>query len=223
MKNKDLKKLALMGFTGAIMCTAQPVESNETLPIDTNEATSNMMAHACGSGGGCAGSPTAPKGGSGGRSGCSGRTGCNGRTSCNGRGGCGGQGSSSQQGGHGCGGRSATRGMNQDGEVAEADTNEAVSNPGRLSEQDLQNKLDAQGKANYQNLSPAGKAAALKMANQACKGQNECKGQNSCKSDTNSCAGQGGCKGTSNCSFKDKNAAVKNAAKMDQKRANSGN
>lgn len=90
-----------------------------------------------------------------------------------------------------------------------------------MSESELLPQLNAQGKATYQSLDAAGKALALKLANQACKGENECKGMNSCKTKDNSCAGQGGCQGTSPGPFKDKNLAIKVAAKkMAEKRAN---
>lgn len=92
---------------------------------------------------------------------------------------------------------------------------------GSLSESELMNMLNAQGKATYQSLDPAGKALALKMANQTCKGQNECKGLNSCRTEEHSCAGKGSCAGTASAPFKDKNLAVKVAAmKMAEKRAN---
>ena len=88
-------------------------------------------------------------------------------------------------------------------------------------ESSLVPQLNAQGKATYQNLDNAGKALAIKMANQGCKGQNDCKGLNACKTFSHSCAGQGTCKGTSTAAFKDKNLAVKVAAmKMAEKRAN---
>lgn len=90
-----------------------------------------------------------------------------------------------------------------------------------LSESDLLSQLNEQGKASYQRLDAAGKALALKLANQSCKGQNECKGLNSCKNSEHTCAGKGSCKGTSDNNFKDKNLAVKVAAmKMAEKRAN---
>lgn len=89
-----------------------------------------------------------------------------------------------------------------------------------MTEDELMSKLNDQGKAMFRSLSPEGKALALKLAGQSCKGHNDCKGLNSCKSDKNACAGQGGCKGQSQCSFKDKNMAVKVAAKkMAEKRA----
>jgi hypothetical protein len=90
----------------------------------------------------------------------------------------------------------------------------------RLTEADLLNLLDSDTKQIYQGLDAEGKALALKLANQSCKGQNSCKGMNSCKSSTNSCAGLGSCKGTTVGPFKDKNSAVKVAAKaMEKKRS----
>lgn len=104
------------------------------------------------------------------------------------------------------------------GETADA----AMSSTQRpMSESGLLSKLNEQGKAAYQSLDPAGKALALKMANQDCKGQNECKGMNSCKTADHACAGKGSCAGTAPSNFKDKNLAVKVAAlKMAEKRAN---
>lgn len=91
----------------------------------------------------------------------------------------------------------------------------------KMTESEVLSKLNEQGKATYQSLDPAGKALAVKLANQDCKGQNECKGMNSCKTSDHSCAGKGSCKGTAPSNFKDKNLAVKVAAlKMAEKRAN---
>ena len=96
-----------------------------------------------------------------------------------------------------------------------------------MTEADLLSQLNNQGKAMYNSLDADGKTLALKLANQACKGQNDCKGLNSCKTDKNSCAGEGGCKGQSKCRFADKNVAVRVAGqKMAAKRAdlmNKGN
>lgn len=97
----------------------------------------------------------------------------------------------------------------------------AVPSTRKLTEMDLKAQLNPQTKADFEALSPEGKALALKMANQDCKGKNDCKGQNACKSKTNSCGGQGGCKGTAETNFKDKNMAVKVAKmKMAEKRNN---
>lgn len=97
-----------------------------------------------------------------------------------------------------------------------------VADSKKLTESEFKSVLNPQAKADYDALSPSGKALALKMANQTCSHKNDCKGQNSCKSKTNSCAGNGGCKGTAETNFKDKNLAVK-AAKMAEKRGEATN
>lgn len=103
---------------------------------------------------------------------------------------------------------------------ANADTEQTAEQKTPMTEADLMKQLNSEGKKTYQSLDPEGKALALKLANQSCKGQNDCKGLNSCKSKDNSCAGLGGCKGTSPGPFTDKNDAVKVAAmKMKEKRA----
>lgn len=103
--------------------------------------------------------------------------------------------------------------------LADADSDTATQTQPPLKESDLLNQLNPDAKATYQTLSPEGKALALKLANQSCKGLNDCKGLGSCKTDDHSCAGKNGCKGQSKCSFKDKNQAVKVAAKkMAEKR-----
>ncbi len=100
-------------------------------------------------------------------------------------------------------------------------TQQASDKQAPMSESELVSKLNSEGKATFQSLDPAGKALALKLANQTCKGQNDCKGLNSCKTANNSCAGNGSCKGTSKGPFTDKNTAVKVAAKkMSDKRVN---
>lgn len=78
-----------------------------------------------------------------------------------------------------------------------------------LTESDLISQLNEQGKASYQRLDPAGKALALKLANQECANKNECRGLNSCRTGEHSCAGKGSCKNTAPVNFKDKNLAVK--------------
>lgn len=83
-----------------------------------------------------------------------------------------------------------------------------------LTEDQLLLQLNDEGKRVYLSLDPKGKALALKMANQSCKGQNDCKGQGSCKNADNACAGQNACKGKSPEGFRDKNQAVKAAAKV---------
>lgn len=99
-------------------------------------------------------------------------------------------------------------------------TSKSSTSKQKLSESDLTSQLNAQGKATYQGLDATGKALALKLANQDCKGRNECKGLNSCKTSEHTCAGKGSCAGTSEAPFKDKNLAVKVAGmKMAEKRA----
>lgn len=102
--------------------------------------------------------------------------------------------------------------------IAESDQ-VLTSKAATMTEKDLMNSVNAQSKAAFQSLSPEGKAMALKLANQDCKGKNDCKGQNSCKTAKNDCAGKGGCKGQSAGPFRDKNQAIKVAAmKMAEKR-----
>lgn len=111
---------------------------------------------------------------------------------------------------------------NQKNQIADNAANRAQTNPpkGHMTEADLIKSINADSRDTYNSLPPEGKALALELANQACKGHNSCKGLNSCKTANNSCAGQGGCKGQSSCAFKDKNQAVKVAAmKMASKRA----
>ncbi len=132
----------------------------------------------------------------------------------------------------GCGGTTNGKNGNNNGKNGNANSNgrngnnnNAMPHGGRVAnekymdDEALMKQLNPQMKKTYENLSPEGKALALKLANQACKGLNECKGQNSCKSDENECAGKASCKGHGKCSFKDKNMAVKVAAdKMAEKR-----
>jgi len=88
-----------------------------------------------------------------------------------------------------------------------------------LTENELLSQLNDQAKTTYQSLDASGKALALQLANQTCKGQNKCKGMNSCKTEEHACAGKGSCAGTAASNFKDKNLAVKVAAlKMAEKR-----
>lgn len=90
----------------------------------------------------------------------------------------------------------------------------------QISESELRAQLNDQGKSQFNSLDAEGKALALRLANQSCKGENECKGLNSCKGNGHDCAGKGSCKGTSPGPITDKNVAVKlAAAKMAEKRA----
>lgn len=89
-----------------------------------------------------------------------------------------------------------------------------------ITEEELKRQLNEAGRAMFNSLSPEGKALALKLASQSCKGQNDCKGLASCATSDHSCAGKNSCAGTTKGPFTDKNTAVKVAAqKMAEKRA----
>lgn len=104
--------------------------------------------------------------------------------------------------------------------TAEADVSVQKQSSKQLSEGELMNQLKPETQAVFKGMSPEGKALALKLANQTCKGKNDCKGLNSCQTADSTCAGRGSCKGTSPGPFKDKNEAVKIAAKkMAEKRS----
>ena len=93
--------------------------------------------------------------------------------------------------------------------------------PKELAERDLWNQLNEEGRNIYETLDAEGRKLALQLANRSCAGHNDCKGLNACASDKNACSGQGGCQGQSKCNFKDKNLAVKVAAKnMEEQRGN---
>lgn len=73
---------------------------------------------------------------------------------------------------------------------------------GDLTEEDLIQQLNQEGRDLYNSLNDEGKALALQLANQTCDGHNEYEDQ-------------------STCNFKDKNLAVKVAAKrMEEQRGN---
>lgn len=133
---------------------------------------------------------------------------------CGGKHGCNGDNASKYEASNSCGGRNPSNNSGNNyynpGQIADANT--PANTTGKLNESDLLTKLNDQGKATYNTLSPEQKKIALEMANQECKGKNNCKGMNSCKTDTNECAGKGGCKGKAKGPFLDKNLAVKVAA-----------
>jgi hypothetical protein len=90
----------------------------------------------------------------------------------------------------------------------------------KMSEKELLDVLDANGKKMYSELSPEGKKLAIDVASSKCSTYNTCKGLNACATEKNKCAGQGACKGQSKCAFIDKNMAVKVVyEKMKNKRA----
>ncbi|MBA3956959.1 MAG: hypothetical protein H0X51_00995 [Parachlamydiaceae bacterium] len=128
---------------------------------------------------------------------------------------------------HGCGGASSNStgcgGHNRNGGNTRnytADEPTVISTTKKaMTESELRAQLNAETKTVFDNLSPEGKALALKLANQDCKGRNDCKGLGACNTSDHSCAGKNGCRGTSPAPFKDKNIAVKVAAKrMEEKR-----
>lgn len=92
-----------------------------------------------------------------------------------------------------------------------------------LSEDELLEQLDANGKRQYKSLDPQGKQLAREIASQKCAGLNDCKGRNVCKSDKNACEGQADCKGKSICGATDKNQAVRIAAKKMAEKRNKAN
>jgi hypothetical protein len=128
---------------------------------------------------------------------------------------CGGQGK--------CSGHSSPKGS---GVIADADdySRGTSSTAQTMTEDQLRSQLNSTSKEEFDRLDREGKRTALKLASRSCKGNNDCKGQNSCKTSEHSCAGKGSCAGTSACNFKDKNAAVKVAKQLQDKRGqtNSG-
>lgn len=206
-----------MGLTGGLMVASQPVEAGFTPGTNVSDACTYLAASGhCGAHT-CSGENAAPNGPRGGGSGC--RSYDSGSSNPRGAG----SGCRSYDKCSTCRSFSSPRG-GKNNQIAEEENNLTVTNPAKLTETDLVNKLNPQGKATYQSLSPEGKALALKLANQACKGQNSCAGEGACKSTEHACLGKNDCKGKGTCSFKDKNDAVRAASlKMVQKRANSGN
>lgn len=120
---------------------------------------------------------------------------------------------------HKCGGSSASS-------TPGSDDSADVNNNGNLNyhlmtEDELLIELSAEGKKQYDSLSPEGKALARYVASQRCMSTNKCKGLNACATDKNDCAGKGECKGKGKCAVADKNLAVKLVSdKMAQKREN---
>lgn len=83
----------------------------------------------------------------------------------------------------GCGGSKAgcggARSSSKRPYIAEEDLSNRPStqkNVKPLNESDLLSKLDSSGRSTYQNLSPEGKALALKMASEYCNGRGVCGG-----------------------------------------------
>lgn len=229
-----------MGITGGVMMAAHsPVNANEIL---TNISTEQYLAAKCGGGGSCGGA-TAYNGRSHGcgasqdpttfyqpeyypqnQHGCGGQptyyqsqSGCSAQNTYYNQSGCNGRGQPNQWGNSNSGQRYYPGYFaDNDGQATTTDTD---AKP--LTETDFKAKLSPQAKADFDKLSPEGKASAIKTASHDCSGKNDCKGQNACKTDKNSCAGQGGCKGQSKCavtpdqavkisSLKDKRTSLNN-------------
>ena len=212
-----------MGITGGIIVAAQaPVTA-----FETNSFSSNMIVAGCAS---CQHTASNDRTYGQGQSSCNSKgdfayNSCNGRSSpngCNGRSisaSC-----SSRSSPNGCGGRSS----NYSYFTADNDaSSNAIQNPNgdndngnasnTMSEQELKAKLSPQAKADYDKLSPEGKAKVMKMVSHSCAGKNDCKGQNACRTTNNDCAGKGGCKGQSKCRTTPEQAVK--AASMQDKRA----
>lgn len=194
MDKSNFKKLALMGMAGGMLLSSQaPISAGEGL-----ESTTLLAGGHCGGKNGCGGSNRGYQGSSCGAS----------------RGSCGGAKNS-------CGGSRNSCAVFNTADANDSMQQQQQRSSGRImTENELMSQLNDDGKATYRGLDAEGKALALKLASQDCKGKNDCKGLNSCKSAENSCAGQGSCRGKSQGPFSDKNNAVKLAAKkMAQKRA----
>ena len=108
----------------------------------------------------------------------------------------------------------------QDVKGAQIDYSAADRDYHKMSEKELLDVLDANGKKMYNELSSEGKKLAIEVASSKCSSYNTCKGLNACATEKNKCAGKGACKGQSKCAFIDKNMAVKVVyEKMNNKRA----
>lgn len=216
----DLKKLASLGLASGLMMAAAPVQADTA-----GQLSGTYLAHSCGGNGGsghqCGGrsnsnqgqnqwqsqNQQAPR-----QSSCNSVSQRSPSQSCNSK--------------HGCGGSQNYSNVPyytpNNESIADNDATAAKASSAAMSESEFMSQLNAQNKATFQSMSPEGKALAMKLAQQECKGKNSCKGLNSCKGKGNDCAGKGSCKGTSSDKFKDKNLAVKVASmKMAEKREGS--
>lgn len=243
MKKRDLRALAAMGLALGVMMSAQPAQANES-----SEA-GHYLASKCGGGGKCSGASFVnyyPNQGQGQGHSCGGAPQGQGYYQGQGQGqshSCGTPqgpqpGQPMPNGGYyggvvsqGCHAQYPTNtgsnsGYQNGGYTADAEktpvttyqapTDASQTKQAPVTDQDLRSNPD------YMSLSPEGKALALKLANQTCKGKNDCAGLSSCKTSDHSCAGQNSCKGKSAGPFKDKNLAVKIAAqKMKRNQTNS--
>lgn len=217
----DLKKLASLGLASGLMMAAAPVQADTA-----GQLSGTYLAHSCGGGGSghqCGGQSGNNQGGQSQwqnqnrqqtprQSSCNATSQRNPSQSCNSKNGCGGTQNYSN-----------VPYYNPSNSIADNDAAPKVT-AAAMSDSEFMSQLNAQSKATFQSMSPEGKALAMKLAQQECKGKNTCKGLNSCKGKGNDCAGKGSCKGTSSDKFKDKNLAVKVAGmKMAEKREGSLN
>lgn len=92
-----------------------------------------------------------------------------------------------------------------------------------MTEAELLDELNDEGKQIYNSLDAEGKELARQVASQRCQASNKCKGLNACQTDKHGCAGQGACQAQSKCAFADKNVAVKIVAKKMQEKRNQMN
>jgi hypothetical protein len=82
------------------------------------------------------------------------------------------------------------------------------------------NKMNSSSQAAFKAMNAEGRAMAMKIAAQECKGKNDCKGKGGCKTETHACAGKNECKGKGGAPMKDANKAVEMASNcMASKRA----
>lgn len=224
MKKRDFKSIAAMGLALGLVLSANSVEATEgvqTLDFNT------MLAAACGGGKcghytntsytqhSCGGAPSNPQYYNGSQQGPVQYYNGNQHS-------CGGvpmQGPVYGGTQHSCGSQPGNQGWYTADNGKGGNGQGQMTRQAPMSEQELKDKLNSETKSIYDSMTPEGKALALKLANQSCKGQNSCAGLGSCKSDDHSCAGQNSCAGKGIGPFNDKNLAVKVAAqKMAQKR-----
>jgi len=199
MKKRDLKKLAVLGITSGLLISNQVTADSmgEDSFDNYNFEKASPSSH------------------------CLGKNGCPGFVDkCKGKGGCGNF-KDACKGKGGCGGLTADVDPDKSPYQPPGDKNEGSMNYHLMTEQELLRELNDNGIRMYKSLSPEGKALALKVASNSCKGSNECKNLNACRSEKNSCAGKGDCAGKGICAVSDKNLAVKLVYdKMNAKRAN---
>lgn len=201
MDKSKLKKIALMGMAGGMLVAS---EAPLTAASNSMGAETVIAAHSCGSACGSKGNHS-----------------CGSKINQNSCGSKINQSSCGSKRNQSCGAQNPNRPRygNPTAYDDPEDSSTMTETGKAMSESELMSQLNSNGKATYQSLSPEGKALALKLASQSCKGMNACKGLGSCKSATNSCAGKNGCRGQSAGPFKDKNVAVKVAAQhMAEKR-----